>query len=686
MIKKIIQLVLFTALSSSTLFAQKEIAKGSIQNLPEVIIKSKRVVHHTNYDVYIPSQQQQEHAANGLDLLSLVRLPRIRVDQVEKSVSTLISGEVQVRINGILSSVEEVQALIPSQIIKIDYITNPGLKYGKGISCVINIKIKRNNQGLAWGVNTMNALTTNYHDDSGWIKFTNKLSEFGLRYNFRLNSNEDVKTKSNQRFVEKANVIRNVAAEGKYNNSHYDSHNLTLSYNVANTKNRVFDVKFSMGWSGFPDRTLSEQVIDNDAAYEIVTSKKSEQSYPTLKLYYADKLDKKNSFSVYVATAYINSEYKRGIHLPTLQNLYDVSGEKYSAKTELNFTHSLSQTAQLNIGYQQTGAYTKNEYSSSSDSRYTMHNDSQYLYGEYSVKFKKLGMHIGLGESRDYFKSSDGDYTFWSFRPNVNIKYELSDKSTMSYKYNRETTLPSLAQLSDFVRYDNTYEAVVGNVNLEPYNTDYNEFRINYDLGSTYFSLVGNYNYSHQMICDSPVILDQGVYYYSYGNETNKHHVQLSFYGDHYFWGNKLLVYVMPYFTRDIIEGEYHHSNSVWCFKVGGSLYLGKYTVDFDYDSPSERLMGETVYHNYSTTNLSFAYKRKGLSLKCGVRNLFNPSGSGVKLKRLSDIAYSTSDTRNQAFGNMIYASISWNMSIGKKNKRISVKTSNSSMDTGIVK
>lgn len=685
MIKKFTLLILLS-ISSKYLFAQKDSIQVSLQNLPEVIIESKRILHHTNYDIYMPSKQQKEHAANGLDLLSLVRLPRIRVDQVEKSISSLTSGEVQVRVNGILSSVEELQALLPNQITKIDYVSNPGLKYGKDVSIVINVKTKRNDKGIAFGLNTMNALNTNYNDDSGWIKLTYKQAEFGLRYNFRLNSNEDVITKSNQQFVESGQGIRNVVKEGKYNNSRYDSHNVTLSYNVMNDKSRVFDMKFSMGWSGFPDRTLTEHVTDNAMVYEIITSNKSEQMFPVLKLYYADNIDKKNSLSAYVSTAYINSEYRRGIHAPNLENLYDVSGEKYSVKSEVNFIHSLAKAETLNIGFQQTCAYTRNNYNASTLSRYTMHNDSQYLFAEYSAVFNKLGLHVGIGGSRDHFKSVSGDYTFWSFRPNANIKYELSDKSTVSYRYNRETFLPSLSQLTEFSRYDNVYEVVVGNANLKPYNTDYNEFRINYDLGSTYFSLQGNYDYSHHIICDNPVVFDQDVYRYSLGNGASKHHIQISLYGEHYFFGKKVLTYMMPYFTRDIMVGAYHHANTNWCMSAGGSLYFGKYSVDVDYASPSERLTGETIFHNYGTTHISLAYKEKRFSVKCGVRNLFNSSGSGIRNKRLSDIAYATSETRNRAFGNMLYMSFSWNISSGVKHRSKLIKVDNSSMDTGIVK
>lgn len=110
--------------------AQQDSIIAKSEELPEVVIEGKRIIHYSNYDVYLPGKEQKGHAANGLDLLSIIRLPCIRVDQVAKTVSSLASGEVQIRINNIQSSVEDLQALTPDQIGKVDYMTIPSNIFG----------------------------------------------------------------------------------------------------------------------------------------------------------------------------------------------------------------------------------------------------------------------------------------------------------------------------------------------------------------------------------------------------------------------------------------------------------------------------------------------------------------------------------------------------------------------------
>lgn len=655
--------------------------------LSEVIIESKRIVHHDNYDSYQPSALQKKHAANAFDLLYLIRLPRIRVNQVEMSVSNISGEMVQIRINNIPSTVADLQAITPDRVLIIDYIVNPGQKYGKDVASVINVKIKKDETGIACGVNTMNAVTTNYNDDNVWVKYTKKKSELGVLYNLKLNSNEGVKTNSQQKFLLADNTIKTVLREGSYNDSRFVSQDVTLSYNVTNGNSRVFDTKLSMNWSGFPDRYLSESVSVGDGMHEMITYNRSVEKRPMLKLYYEDDISNNNTLSVYLATAYVRNYYTRGITSPTMYNAYDVIGDKYSILGEVNFTHSFEKVGELNLGYRQTGEFTKNNYRTEESLIASLHNDSEYLYSEYSAELQKFGVTAGVGICRDGFKGSDGNYSFFSLSPIFNVEYKVRENVSLRYNFERKTMTPLLSQLTNFLKYENNYEEVEGNPNLKPYNTNCNEIELDCDFGNTYISFATDYNYSPQMICDAPVVrTENGMFKYSYWNNANKHHFNLCFYGEQYLFGQHLFIYVMPYMVRDIITGEVRHANTSWSVKMGGSIYINKFNIDFDYDSPSEDLDGETLTRDLGSTTLSLGYKRKALSLKCGIKNLFNNKGSRKTMEYLSDMAYSRQEVRNQGFGNMVYLSLSWNISSGKKNTHNAIKTTSANIDTGIIK
>jgi len=72
-------------------------------------------------------------------LLGKLALPHIRVDEAGRSISaTDNKGEVQIRINGILANMHDVQMLDVASIMSVDYIDSPGVRYGKNIAYVID--------------------------------------------------------------------------------------------------------------------------------------------------------------------------------------------------------------------------------------------------------------------------------------------------------------------------------------------------------------------------------------------------------------------------------------------------------------------------------------------------------------------------------------------------------------------
>ncbi len=660
--------------------------------MQEVVIESSNIRHYTDRDIYIPNSNQRSHAANGLELLNRMKFQGIKVDEVQKTITSLLNGVVQIRINDVESTVDDLTAIIPSQISKVEYITMPGLKYGKEVSSVLNVHTKRNHNGYAAGLNAMNALTTNYNDDNGWLRLNNGFSEFGFRYGLRLNDNNKIRTNSQQTFQIGNGIQKELKKEGKYNGSNFNSHDVTLSYNYADNSKRVFDAKVLLNWNRFPDRTLDEIISDDDNLYNSSTQYKDTQHSSAIKLYYSENIGKKDFFSTYITMTNLSSRYHRGFIMPYTEDFYSVDGKKYGIYGELNYTRKISNTNSLALGYQQSGAYTGNRYIlAESNNNFNMHDDMQYLFAEYSTKLQRLGIKLGIGISREHFSNDITSYTYWMFRPNINIQYSFSDSFSLSYQYQNEPTIPSLSQLTAFFKRDNFYEASQGNANLKPYQSNINNLSLKYQTKLSYFSLTISHKYSTNLICSNPItqIIDENDYYFLYtlSNNADMHRLQLSLYADRYIGNKKFFIYAMPYLTRDIIDGkEYAHINTCWNLKAGASLYLGNFAIDFDYESPSEKLNGETIIRNLGSSSLSISYKWPHLSAKLGCRNMFTPKGTGSQLKQLSPIVCSYIETRNNAFGNMLYLSLSYNIFKGKKHMQTRIPNKNISLDSGIVK
>ena len=88
-----------------------ETAKDSVA-LDEVVVKAARVVNKADGKLIFPSEVQKEHSHSGFSLLGSLMLPNIRVDEANHSIAAIDQrGNVQVRINGIIANLHEVQAL-----------------------------------------------------------------------------------------------------------------------------------------------------------------------------------------------------------------------------------------------------------------------------------------------------------------------------------------------------------------------------------------------------------------------------------------------------------------------------------------------------------------------------------------------------------------------------------------------
>jgi hypothetical protein len=125
-------------------------------NLNAVTVTGSAVVNKIDRKLIFPTEQQIQASTNGLDLLQKLMLSRIQVNPVTQDVGILGGGEVQLRINGVKVEKNDVIALLPSDIIRVEYHDNPGLRYGNA-AAVIDYIVRRHETGGNLGVNLQNS-------------------------------------------------------------------------------------------------------------------------------------------------------------------------------------------------------------------------------------------------------------------------------------------------------------------------------------------------------------------------------------------------------------------------------------------------------------------------------------------------------------------------------------------------
>lgn len=93
----------------------------AVQELNEIVIQAPKVIRKADMDVYHPSKSAVENSKNGIQILDNLMIPTLTVSDALGTIQAA-GQSVQVRINGRESSIEQVRALLPETIKRVEWI------------------------------------------------------------------------------------------------------------------------------------------------------------------------------------------------------------------------------------------------------------------------------------------------------------------------------------------------------------------------------------------------------------------------------------------------------------------------------------------------------------------------------------------------------------------------------------
>lgn len=117
------------------------------QELDEVTVTASPVVRKIDRQIILPTKEQRKAATNGISLIQSLQLSRISVSSIDNTIKVDGNSAVQLRINGAEASREEVMAIRPNEVVRIEYHDNPGLRYGNAAAVLDYIVKKRDDGG-----------------------------------------------------------------------------------------------------------------------------------------------------------------------------------------------------------------------------------------------------------------------------------------------------------------------------------------------------------------------------------------------------------------------------------------------------------------------------------------------------------------------------------------------------------
>ena len=258
------RLILFSMVCFIATVTQAQNDSIKTETLQEVTVQGSKVVQRVDGQTIYPTRQQLESSTNGYSLLSKLTLPHLRIDPVMHTVTALSNlGSVQVRINDMVASKEDLLSLDMKAVQHIDYIDNPGVRYGDGIAYVINIIVKKPVSGYDIGADLTNTLTAVNGDETVYGKFNYGKSEFEVNYSLGYQNFKGTEYEEKASYELESGTEYNVLRQQLEGQNKSLDHKIQLTYSLSDS-NYVFQSKLSAHRDIQPDRlwTKFDQPIE----------------------------------------------------------------------------------------------------------------------------------------------------------------------------------------------------------------------------------------------------------------------------------------------------------------------------------------------------------------------------------------------------------------------------------------
>ena len=654
--------------------------------MKEVTVEAARVTKKLDGMLIVPSDAQREAATDGYSLLGKLSLPRIRVDEVMRTIVPLTNnGSVQLRLNGTLASKEDLLSLDPKLVKNIDFIDNPGVRYGDGIGYVIDIRTKRNTTGYVLGADLSNSVTTVNGGNTLYAKYNHKNSELSLTFTslykdqrgFRSSEMADYTLNNGSHYL----VSRN-QTDGR---SRRFGNQFEIKYSLADSATYIFQTNLSVGGNNTPGNYADFVYRDGTIEKSFRTINVSSDFSPTLDLYFFHQLGNHQSITANVVGSSIYTD-KRGYNGEEGDYAYEVNGRTWSLESEAIYENKLKPFT-LSAGLEHSLSFTNNEYTGDVSAFNKVRRGELYLFSEVKGRWKRIGYSAGIGVANKTYSQENYSFDYWTFRPELTLNYDILTGLNARYTFETYRSESSYAMVSDARIRENSREWKVGNPNLQPsrvikniIDVSYNGRRVSCGMNMEYRRVLGsNMSVYERTATDEFLYSQQNI-------------------------GNIMMFVVQNYLKYDVVPERLsvtlfgginrffnisslyrHHLTS---YNYGGNVqaYLGRWTLTGYADNGWKFVEGEHEGRNGAAVYFGASYRWKQCNVSLFLQHPFQQHPAIQRGRVLNENLYKESIYRSRDLGNMITLRFSWKLSKGKNYKEIDKKVQHErNKQTGIM-
>ena len=662
-------------------------------SLDGVTVSASNTSSRSDRKLIFPSDRQVKASTNGMDLLQQLMLPKITVNPMSNEIKVPGNGEVQLRINGVKVELDEIKALLPTDIIRIEFHDNPGLRY-RNAEVVLDYIVRRPETGGNFSVDMSQGVNALWGEHRVSGKINHKKSEFGASYRIGPRDFYGMSRDNEEIFHLADGTVLHRKETGDPSHASMFMHNLNLNYSVQDPEKYLFNATFRY-WNNHQPHWDYRGILSNldnpDDYVDMVDLNSSDNQVPALDLYYQRNLKNDQTLVFNVVGTYNRTsshrfyQESRGEELLTDIN-NRVSGKKYSLIGEAIYEKKLANGNSLSGGVWHTQSFSDNEYRNGHDYETHMDQSASSIYGEFKGKVRKLDYMLGVELARLYYKQegTDDSDQFYTFNPRFTLQYALPGQSFIRLKGYVGNLSPSLGNLNAVEQVIDSLQLQRGNPRLESYMSYLLDLNYEYQKGIFYALVNGTYEYVPNAIMDEKYQEGNKIIQ-TWNNQKNWQRVV----GFAMFRVGPIKDILQFSFTGGVNHyisngNTYSHRYTNWYCNMQASLTWKKFMLMYQMNTNWNRFWGETLEGGENIQMFMAKYNFKNLSLGIGAFNPFSDNWK-VQSENWNQYASSKKTSYIKESSRLFVVSVSYNFSFGRTYKAGQKRLNNSDSDSGVM-
>lgn len=659
-------------------------------SLKEVVVKGERVMNRDNTLRLLPTQEQKESSTTGYSLLSRLALPYVTVDEVAKNITVPPNmGQLQVRINDIVADRHDLTALDPKTVRAVDFIQNPGVRYGQGVTFVVNIVTSKPEFGYTVGAELMQTLTSERTNGEAFAKLNHGKSELGLHYSFGFADMKKLEYEEKADYLMPDNSTYTMQRTDNDWRRRSLSHDLQLQYSLADTSRYTLQATIGGTLSRIPRDTRTRTETQGGVSEAFSIGSTDDTKTALADMYFNYNLTKRQSLTVNANGNYTLSsyDYAYGGTSPYAYTSRSTVRTLFAEAIYENRLRLFTLSAGLTFDHNHTGI----TYRGDTDADNNILTQSLYAFAQVKGQLAGLSYTAGTGISYLHYRQGAERYGFWLLRPEMQLSWSPWRPFRLNYNLQMRQEAPRLAYLGDVVVRNNALEFTVGNPAIRPNRVVEQTLTASLQLPSLYTSVSTHYR-SHLntwMQKIERVATDGGGACFLF-TRANQRRISM-FYVDNYtrydpLPGKLSLMFFGGLYRCFNYGDDYTHHSSAFNWGAGADAYLGRLSLSTHVDNGWSFLEGETKGIGTYAWYLTAAYRLGNFNVSLYWQHCFQNRVKTNHSELLNRYVHKTLRMYSGDMGNMLTFSLSWRLSKGRERKAVSRNAVKRGGDTGIIK